>query len=81
LIAEPYLLPYYTKKTARALLPKVGDRLMRRPEMSRSIGISDIPPRPCVVDYVNERHLWYRVRFETGFTQCYKVPAVKGEEL
>jgi len=64
----------YTKETAKALLPKVGDQLIRKPEMHSSIGVADIHPMPCVVEYVNEEHLWYQVRFEAGYTQCYKVP-------
>lgn len=63
----------YTKEELRALLPKVGDKLMRR----QQIGYPRCElsgPRSCVVTYVNEKHLWYEVQFRNGFRECYKVP-------
>ena len=34
-------------------------------------------PQPCVVTYVNRRHLWYEVKFKNGIRECYKLPRVK----
>lgn len=57
----------------RELLPKVGDVRME------TMTVSDREDRPaperCVVEQVNEKRLWYRVRFErTGTCECYKLP-------
>lgn len=63
----------YTKEELRAMLPKVGDRLMRR----QMIGYPRCElsgPRSCVVTYVNADHLWYEVQFRNGFRECYKLP-------
>lgn len=63
------------KEATRALLPEVGDKLMRTPNAYKVWGLDNPRPRPCVVEEVNRDHLWYRVRFaDTGFTECYKVP-------
>ena len=49
--------------------PKIGDRLMRKPEL----GYDNIPdPIPCTVAYVNESHGFYTVRFDAGYRQAYK---------
>ena len=63
----------YTAEELRRQLPKVGDKRMEKPTgssmMSQTLG-----PEPCVVIEVNREHLWYRVRFEWGGTECYKLP-------
>ena len=64
-------------KRARKMLPKVGDKMARVPTLYKSPGMTDLPLLPCVVDYVNVEHLWYRVRFESGLRECYKVPELE----
>lgn len=61
------------KEAVRALLPRVGDELMRVPHMHiTSLGLERPQPRLCVVDYVNTEHMWYRVRFvDTGLVESY----------
>ena len=49
--------------------PKIGERLMRKPEL----GHDDLPaPIPCKVVYVNEVHGFYTVKFDAGYRQAYK---------
>ena len=49
--------------------PKIGARLMRKPEL----GHDHIPdPIPCKVVYVNEAHGFYTVQFDAGYRQAYK---------
>ena len=49
--------------------PKIGERLMRKPEL----GHDNIPdPIPCTVVYVNEAHGYYTVQFDAGYRQSYK---------
>lgn len=55
-------------------LPKVGDRRLEPMTILRERR-ADVPPEPCVVVYVNQDHLWYRVRFlNAGWHECYKLP-------
>ncbi|MBR5878008.1 MAG: hypothetical protein IKY91_00550 [Akkermansia sp.] len=63
-----------TVEEVRAAMPRVGDHIIRKPHMTKDM--SDRAPRPqkCVVDYVNEEHLWYRVQFANGTRECYKAP-------
>ena len=63
-----------TLSEARKLLPNVGDRLIRIKRSHNTQGGYTYQKASGVVDYVNRRHLWYRVRFKDGLTQCYKVP-------
>ena len=65
---------YYNKREARALLPRVGDTLELVPTLAKVQGMPAPPPWPCKVVAVNEAHLWYRVEFANGTTECYKVP-------
>ena len=65
------------KEALRALLPNVGDVLIRKPHLHKSLGIETPTPRPCVVEYVNRENLWYRVRFDNGTYECYKVPHIE----
>ena len=67
----------YRKEDLQALLPEVGDRLMKKPTMDKAAGMSDPPPLPCVVEYVHRDHMWYMVRFWKGYTECYKVPEIE----
>ena len=72
----------YDKEAVRALLPKVGDRLMHTPHLHKSLGIPGARPRWCVVTMVNEEHGWYQVRFEeTGFIECFKVPELNAKDV
>ena len=49
--------------------PKIGERLMRKPEL----GHDNIPdPIPCTVVYVNEAHGFYTAQFDAGYRQAYK---------
>ena len=61
----------------KALLPKVGEILTRKPHLHKSLGIESPTPKTCVVVYVNADHLWYRVRFDNGTYECYKVPHIE----
>lgn len=64
--------------TVRAMLPHVGQRLLRKP----TIHVRDIKEQvknvPCTVTYVNRDHLWYEVEFDMQpgkkFRECYKLP-------
>lgn len=62
-----------TKDEVRALLPKVGDELIKTPTVyNTTIGLERPRPQVCIVDYVNREHMWYRVRFvETGMCESY----------
>lgn len=64
-----------TKDEIRALLPKVGDELIKTPHAhNSSVGLVRPQPQLCVVDYVNREHMWYRVRFiETGIVESFGV--------
>lgn len=65
---------------ARSLLPKVGDVRMEIPTIykaSSCVEPTAQPPEECVVVEVNAAHLWYRVRFNNGWHECYKVPRLK----
>jgi hypothetical protein len=64
-----------TIEQAQSLLPKVGDKRMESIAGKNSIEL--LPPQKCVVVEVNREKLWYRVLFETGFCECYKVPKGK----
>lgn len=67
------------KQEIRWTLPKVGDKLMEVPMLAKTAGAGDMvrPALPCVVIEVNREKLWYRVRFEAGYTECYKLPKIK----
>lgn len=64
----------------RAMLPKVGDRLILAPTLHKGLKNCAMLPRPCVVEYVNEEHLWYQVRFDLGFTECFYAVGGGGRE-
>jgi hypothetical protein len=71
---------YMTPEEMRARLPKVGDRRLDIPtvdETARTIVKDNSAPQRYIVIEVNRAHLWYRVRFENGFTECYKLPKYK----
>lgn len=62
------------------MLPKVGDRLLRRPSWLKW-DMNEAPLRRCVVIDVNERHRWYLVRYDQdGLVECFHVPDTKGKE-
>ena len=60
---------------AERLLPKIGDKLRKAPTIVHPNGLSqEARVQECEVVEVNRAHLWYRVKFKNGFTECYKVP-------
>lgn len=68
----------------RDALPKVGDRLMMTPTaLTYGLGSRDTPPepQPCTVEQVNPERLWYRVRFDAGYCECYRAPDVNSRQL
>lgn len=66
------------KEQVRALLPKVGDRLMEHPTtLIPGVGSSVPPARACTVVYVNAAHFWYTVEFDDGLRESYKLPKTK----
>lgn len=67
------------KKDARALLPRVGERMRKAPTIVHLRGlVQTAEPQDCTVVEVNPAGLWYRVEFDNGGTECYKVPEEKG---
>lgn len=62
------------KEAVRALLPSVGDELLCTPAITDYTGRDAPVPTPCVVVYVNSEHLWYRVRYDNGKYECFKLP-------
>ena len=66
------------REQVRALLPKVGDRLMEHPTtLIPGVGSSVPPARACTVVYVNADHCWYTVEFDSGLRESYKLPKTK----
>ena len=65
-----------TKEEIRDQLPHVGDRRMEVPTILAEKSYNK-EPRPCVVTYVNRRHLWYEVKFQDGTRESYKLPRIK----
>ena len=55
------------------LLPRVGDTRLEIPTIVEGRQYSRLPRR-CTVVEVNRAHLWYRVKFENGFHETYKMP-------
>lgn len=67
------------KEDARALLPRVGDKLRKAPTIVHLRGLTQTAEvQDCEVVEVNPAGLWYRVKFDNGGTECYKVPEEKG---
>lgn len=67
-------MPLISVEDARTMLPQVGDRLCLAPTLHKGLGNTVAMPRQCVVEYVNYEHLWYMVRYDLGFTECFHVP-------
>lgn len=67
-------MPLISKEEAQAMLPQVGDELILAPTLHKGLGRTLAMPRQCVVEYVNREHLWYMVRFDLGFSECFHVP-------
>ena len=65
-----------TKAEVREMLPRVGDRRMEVPTILADKSHNK-ELRPCVVTYVNRRHLWYEVKFQDGTRESYKLPRIK----
>lgn len=66
-----------TKEEIRDQLPHVGDRRMEVPTILAEKSYNK-EARPCVVTYVNRRHLWYEVKFQDGTRESYKLPRIEG---
>ncbi len=66
------------KQEIRWMMPKVGDKRMEVPTLAKTCGAGDMhrPAQPCEVIQVHRAHLWYRVRFASGYTECYKSPEI-----
>ena len=62
-----------TKKNLATMLPKVGERLKKRPTFSGDT--FQLPPTACTVIDVNREHLHYTVRFDgrPWLTESYRV--------
>lgn len=67
------------KYEAAELLPRVGDIRLEVPTITDEGRAQLKKPQRCVVVEVNSAHLWYRVEFDNGFRESYKVPKVRGE--
>lgn len=68
------------KQDARRLLPRVGDKLRKAPTIICTRGLLvESKAQECEVVEVNLAHLWYRVKFKNGFTECYKVPETRDD--
>lgn len=65
------------KEACMALLPNVGDELIRKPNVNDYTGCKRPRPQKCTVVYVNREHLWYRVQFFDGTYDCFKVPYIE----
>ena len=52
---------------------EIGARFMATP----TIGDHVSQPMPCTVIYMNEKHRFFRARFDLGFTQCFPMRAVR----
>ena len=73
---EKGLIPM-EKYEAMALLPKVGDQRMEIMTLPK-LPYPKAEARPCTVIQVNRGHRWYRVRFDNGICEAYKVPGAEG---
>ena len=64
----------YSKKKIERMLPKVGDKLIRKPKWSRQDVIGRPAKLPCKVIYVNKDHGWYLVEYiGLGIRESFKV--------
>ena len=80
-IIDPKMTKALTRENAKAMLPKIGDRMQKTPT---TLNDKFVKPKPawCKVVYVNAAHLWYTVQFQGNgvrFRESYKVPEKKGE--
>lgn len=58
----------------QTMLPKVGDKLIRRMSVGNSgVGLDKIRPDKVTVTFVNREHLWYEVQFSCGVRQAFKI--------
>ena len=67
----------YSKEELKAMLPKVGDVLMRNQTIGGTSADGPTKPRSCKVVYVNERNLFYRVQFQNGLYESFKMPDIE----
>ena len=57
----------------QAMLPKVGDKMIRKIDAGNTHGLGDAKAHEAVVTYVNKEHLWYMLRFPCGVQQAYRL--------
>lgn len=71
-------MPLLTPREIRETMPQVGDKLIRRPTLGKSLGFTEqAGPQECVVTYVHPQNLWYEVQFPNGTRESYKLPDLK----
>ena len=79
-----YYTQGFTKKKIERMLPKVGDKLVRKPKWSRADVVGRPAKLPCKVIYVNKEHGWYLVEYiGLGIREAFKLvdTACKEEDL
>ena len=64
-------LTWYSAEELALRMPPVGTQVKRRLYTERTQTVEERPISGTVV-YVNEAHLFYRVRFDNGCTESYK---------
>jgi hypothetical protein len=72
----------YNQDQLAAMLPKVGDVRQESPTVGKAAGYNECTPpaKRCTVVQVNADKLWYRVQFDDGGTECYKLPRLDPKE-
>ena len=70
----------YSKEELKAMLPKVGDTLMRRQTICCPGMREPSKLKNCKVVYVNEEHMYYTVQFQNGCRESFKVPEKEGRK-
>ena len=52
---------------------QIGDKLMRTQTIDSNFGIKEQKPQRCRAVYINQKHHFYRVQFENGTHECYRM--------
>lgn len=79
--AEAYWQQGFNKKKIERMLPKVGDKLKRKPKWSRADIVGRPSKLPCKVIYVNKEHGWYLVEYiGLGIREAFKIVDTECEE-
>lgn len=60
----------------RKLLPSVGDVLTKVPVSGKYLRICSGKPRQGVVTAVNVPNRWYRLRFDSGYSEVFYLPDI-----